>query len=132
MDAVARTIVKRISAISCIAFNLALLLPASVRAQSYVYENALAYFGNPDPSGTTNSNGGSSVGELVQTPDGSFFGVAWMGGANGTGTVFVYKRGAKRVLQTCRQDKQELSRTASCKNVTGEAGERRWVPGFFA
>ena len=38
-------------------------------------------------SGPTNADGANPNAPLVQVPDGSFFGVAPLGGANGTGTI---------------------------------------------
>ena len=83
-----------------VAFSLLLHCMTSglVQAQGYVYEQDLARFHiaafNPDPTAPpTNADGLHAGGELVQTSDGTFFGVAFDGGANGSGAVFSYKTG---------------------------------------
>jgi len=59
----------------------------NAQAQVYGYQHTIARASSPDGD-LHNADGLSPYGELIQTPDGRFYGTALSGGLNGNGTIF--------------------------------------------
>ena len=68
-----------------------------LRAEVYVYRNGVGSGFSPRTLDQKNRAGWQPNGELVQAPDGTFYGVAFKGGENGNGTVFSYRSGVTEV-----------------------------------
>lgn len=64
-----------------------------LHAEVYLYRNGVGSGFPPRTLDEKNRTGWQPNGELVQAADGTFYGVAFKGGANGNGTVFSYRSG---------------------------------------